>query len=407
MPAFVYTARDSSGQSISGTLVADTVSEVTRMLRADGKYPVSIRREEQGAASTAVQVPSRGLKISRRDVIQLSTQLAIMVETGVTITEALDCIAQQTEKPVVKALLEDLAKYVQDGGDFSSALARHPRSFPRLYITLIRASEKSGMLARLLQRATNYLRDEADTIRRVRGALIYPGIMFAFATTTTIFLLAFVLPRFTPIYKGKEAALPLPTRILMSVSDLIIHNWMWLLVGTLSTVLVAMIYFRSSAGRRVWDWIQLNVPLLGPMFRKVFLARGLRMLGTMGGAGVTLSDAVAMTRDMCGNSYYRNLWDDVSEKILEGKQLSEPLFHQPALVPRAIAQMLSSGEKSGKLNSVLEQVASYSEQEMRDKITELTRYIEPAMIVVMGAIIGGVALALLLPVFTISRVMAQ
>lgn len=407
MPAFVYTARDSSGQSISGTLVADTVSEVTRMLRADGKYPVSIRREEQGAASTAVQVPSRGLKISRRDVIQLSTQLAIMVETGVTITEALDCIAQQTEKPVVKALLEDLAKYVQDGGDFSSALARHPRSFPRLYITLIRASEKSGMLARLLQRATNYLRDEADTIRRVRGALIYPGIMFAFATTTTIFLLAFVLPRFTPIYKGKEAALPLPTRILMSVSDFIIHNWMWLLVGTLSTVLVAMIYFRSSAGRRVWDWIQLNVPLLGPMFRKVFLARGLRMLGTMGGAGVTLSDAVAMTRDMCGNSYYRNLWDDVSEKILEGKQLSEPLFHQPALVPRAIAQMLSSGEKSGKLNSVLEQVASYSEQEMRDKITELTRYIEPAMIVVMGAIIGGVALALLLPVFTISRVMAQ
>lgn len=407
MPAFVYTARDSSGQSISGTLVADTVSEVTRMLRADGKYPVSIRREEQGAASTAVQVPSRGLKISRRDVIQLSTQLAVMVETGVTITEALDCIAQQTEKPVVKALLEDLAKYVQDGGDFSSALARHPRSFPRLYITLIRASEKSGMLARLLQRATNYLRDEADTIRRVRGALIYPGIMFAFATTTTIFLLAFVLPRFTPIYKGKEAALPLPTRILMSVSDFIIHNWMWLLVGTLSTVLVAMIYFRSSAGRRVWDWIQLNVPLLGPMFRKVFLARGLRMLGTMGGAGVTLSDAVAMTRDMCGNSYYRNLWDDVSEKILEGKQLSEPLFHQPALVPRAIAQMLSSGEKSGKLNSVLEQVASYSEQEMRDKITELTRYIEPAMIVVMGAIIGGVALALLLPVFTISRVMAQ
>ncbi len=407
MPAFVYTARDSSGQSISGTLVADTVSEVTRMLRADGKYPVSIRREEQGAASTAVQVPSRGLKISRRDVIQLSTQLAIMVETGVTITEALDCIAQQTEKPVVKALLEDLAKCVRDGGDFSSALARHPRSFPRLYITLIRASEKSGMLARLLQRATNYLRDEADTIRRVRGALIYPGIMFAFATTTTIFLLAFVLPRFTPIYKGKEAALPLPTRILMSVSDLIIHNWMWLLVGTLSTVLVAMIYFRSSAGRRVWDWIQLNVPLLGPMFRKVFLARGLRMLGTMGGAGVTLSDAVAMTRDMCGNSYYRNLWDDVSEKILEGKQLSEPLFHQPALVPRAIAQMLSSGEKSGKLNSVLEQVASYSEQEMRDKITELTRYIEPAMIVVMGAIIGGVALALLLPVFTISRVMAQ
>src|SRR5690606_25782544 len=121
-------------------------------------------------------------------------------------------------------------------------------------------------------------------------------------------------------------------------------------------------------------------------------------------AGVTLSDAVAMTRDMCANSYYRDLWDDVSNQILDGKQLSEPLFEQPALVPRSIAQMLSSGEKSGKLNNVLEQVAGYSEQEMREKITELTRYIEPAMIIVMGAIIGGVSLALLLPVFTISRV---
>ncbi len=405
MPAFVYTARDSSGQPISGVLVADTASDVSRMLRADGKFPVSIKLEEDTTPEQPIS--SRGIKVSRTDVIQLSAQLAIMVETGVTITEALECIAQQTEKPKLKALVEDLAKYVHDGGDFSGALSRHPRSFPQLFVTLIKASEKSGMLGKLLVRASNYLRDEADTIKRVRGALIYPGIMLSFAITTTIFLLAFVLPRFAGIYAGKEAALPMPTRILMAASDFIVGNWLALLSGLVVMVVAGMFYFRTRQGSRVAHYIQLNFPLLGGMFRKVYLARGLRMLGTMGGAGVTLSDSVAMTRDMCGNSYFRDMWDEVSDQIHAGKQLSEPLFQQPHLVPRSVAQMLLSGEKSGKLNTVLEQVASYSEQEMRDKITEMTRYIEPAMIVIMGAIIGGITLALLLPVFTISRVVAQ
>lgn len=406
MPEFIYTARDSSGQAVNGVLVADSVAEVTRILRADGKFPISVNIEEQSPEDAPV-ISARGIKVSRSDVIQLATQLAIMVETGVTITEALDCIAQQTEKPKLKALILDLAKHVHDGGDFSGALSRHPRSFPRLFIALIQASEKSGMLGRLLGRAASYLRDEADTVKRVRGALIYPGIMLSFAITTTIFLLAFVLPRFAGIYAGKEAALPLPTKILMAASDFIVGNWISLLIGGAAVAIAATVFFRSGPGSRTWHYIQLHFPLLGGMFRKVHLARGMRMLGTMGGAGVTLSDSVGMTRDMCHNSYFRDLWDDVSNQIHAGKQLSDPLFEQPHLVPRAVAQMLRSGEKSGKLSSVLEQVATYSEQEMREKIAELIRYIEPAMIVVMGAIIGGITLALLLPVFTISRVVAQ
>lgn len=406
MPSFAYTARDSSGHPVSGVLVADSVNDVSRMLRADGRFPISVKLEELNASDAAV-ISERGIKVSRNEVIQLSTQIAIMVETGVTITEALDCIAQQTQKPKLKALVEDLARHVHDGGDFSGALSRHPRSFPRLLIALIKASEKSGMLGKLLVRATGYLRDEADTIKRVRGALIYPGIMLSFAVTTTIFLLAFVLPRFAGIYAGKEAALPLPTKILMSASDFIVGNWIELLIGLAVTVAAAMFYFRSGPGRRVMHYLQLHVPLIGRMFRMVHLARGMRMLGTMGSAGVNLSDSVAMTRDMCHNTYFRDLWDDVSNQIHAGKQLSEPLFERPALVPRPVAQMLLSGEKSGKLSIVLEQVATYSEQEMRDKITELTRYIEPAMIVIMGVIIGGITMALLLPVFTISRVVAQ
>jgi type IV pilus assembly protein PilC len=199
MPTFAYTARDESGAVATGTLTAASISEVGQMLRGDGKYPVAIQPAD-ASQGTRISAGGRGIKLARNDVIQFSTQLAIMVETGVTLTDALQCIAAQAEKPQLRQLVQDLSQQVQNGSDFSSSLARHPRTFPQLYISLIRASEKSGMLSKLLNRATAYLRDEQETLRRVKGALIYPGIMLSFAVVTTIFLLAFVLPRFTGIY---------------------------------------------------------------------------------------------------------------------------------------------------------------------------------------------------------------
>lgn len=416
MQTFAFTARDTSGSPVSGTLVADSVQEVTRLLRADGKYPVSIKPADPASTSSASSgssstsapgpIPSGGLKIPRADVIQLSTQLSIMVETGVTVTEALDCIAAQTSKPMVKKVVEDLSRQVQSGTDFSTALSRHPRSFPRLYVALIRAAEKSGMLSKLLNRATAYMRDEQEIVRKVRGALIYPAFMLMFAVTTTVFLLIFVLPRFTAIYEGKSAALPVPTKILMALSNGLVNHWI-LWATCVPAVAVGVFYgLKTARGQRVLHFLQLNTPLLGRMFRKLYLSRGLRMLGTMGAAGVNLVDSVQTTLDLCANSYFRALWDNVSKQIQAGKQLSEPLF-ESNLVPRAVSQMLASGEKSGKLSQVMEAVSGFAEQELKEQITELTRYIEPLMIMVMGLIIGGVAMALLLPVFTISRVVAQ
>jgi type IV pilus assembly protein PilC len=374
------------------------------MLRNEGKYPISVHPVSDEIGEEAQSFG--GIKISRNDVIQFSTQLSIMVETGVTIVEALDCIAAQCTKPKMKQLVEDLSMQVQGGTDFSKALTRHPRSFPRLYTALIKAAEKSGMLSKLLTRATAYLRDEQETLRRVKGALTYPGIMLAFALSTTVFLLAFVLPKFTVIYASKGAALPMPTRILMALSDGLVHNWMMVLTVAATTAVLGTFYFRSAGGARVWDWVQLHIPLMGAMFHKLHLSRGMRMIGTMASAGVNLVDCVETAKDLSGNSYYRDLWQDVSAKIQTGKQLSEPLFSSD-LVPRSVAQMLHSGEKSGKLGFVMEQVSGYAETELKEKIAELTRYIEPAMIIVMGAIIGGVALALMLPIFTISKVVAH
>ncbi len=407
MPDFTYTARTSDGQATSGTIAADSIGQAIQAIRAEGRFPVSVKPATavHDAVSQA-SVARGGVRISRAELIQLSTQLAIMIQTGVQLTEALDCIAKQSDRPKVQALVADVSQRIQGGASFSEALARHPRSFPMLYLALIRASEKSGMLARLLSRATAYLRDEQETIRKVRGALIYPMIMLSFAMVTTIFLLTFVLPRFTVIYAAKQAALPLPTKILMGMSNFLVHHWMGILTVLGALIAVGFSFFRSTAGAAIWHSMQLNVPLFGALYRKVHLARGLRMVGTMAGAGVALMDCINVAHDLCANSHFRQLWRRAGEQIQSGKQFSDPLFDSP-LVPRSVAQMIYSGEKSGKLAQVMDQVSGYAEQELKEQIAALTRYIEPAMIILMGFIIGGICLALLMPIFTISKVMAH
>jgi type IV pilus assembly protein PilC len=405
MQTYAYTARDESGAATSGVMQADSVAQVTQQLRAGGKYPVSIKPVSARHAA-AETTSSRGLKITRAEVIQFAQQLAVMMETGVTLSEALECISSQASRPTFKRLVEDLAEQVHSGSDFSAALARHPRTFPRIFIALIRAAEKSGMLSKLLNRANAYMRDEQETLRRVRGALTYPAIMLGFAVTTTLFLLVFVLPRFTSIYASKGAALPLPTKILMAASGFVVGHWIVLLICAASLGGAGFIWLGTQAGRRCWHLVQLRAPLLGGLFRKLHLSRGLRMIGTMASAGVNLVDCVTTAQDLCSNIYFREMWDEVGVQIQAGKQMSEPLSRSP-LVPRSIAQMIHSGEKSGKLAQITEQVANFSEQELKETIADLTRYIEPAMIVLMGAIIGGVALALMLPIFTISRVVAH
>jgi len=177
-------------------------------------------------------------------------------------------------------------------------------------------------------------------------------------------------------------------------------------IGSIVTFVFGWFYFSTDGGARVWHYVQLRLPLMGKMFRKLHLARGLRMIGTMASAGISLVDCVNTARDLTANQYYRELWAGVGDQIQAGKQFSEPLFQSP-LVPRSVTQMLHSGEKGGKLGFVMEQVSNYAELELKEQITNLTRYIEPAMILIMGFIIGGVALALLLPIFTISKVMSQ
>src|ERR1700722_6514118 len=231
MPTFVFQARDNSGALATGSVVADSLTAAIQSLRADGKYPTSVTPAEEVAAPKQASFSFGKPRLTRKDLVQFTTQLQIMIETGVTLTEALDSIADQSHKPSSRVVIAELSHCVQSGDSLSKAMARDPRSFPRLMVALVAASEKSGLMARLLGRATLYLRDEQDTIRRVRGALTYPAIMLTFALSTTCFLMTFVLPKFTAIYASKGASLPVLTQALMSASGFMINDWPWILVG--------------------------------------------------------------------------------------------------------------------------------------------------------------------------------
>jgi len=386
-------------------MVADSVAMAVDALRAEGKYPTSLTPAEQAAARRN-PLFARVPRLTRKDLLQFCTQLQMMIETGVTLSEALDSIGTQSHKPPVREVIADLCRRVSGGESFSSALFRHPKSFPRMMIALVAASEKSGQMSRMLGRARDYLRDEQDTLRRVRGALTYPGIMFAFALSTTCFLMTWVLPKFTAIYKSKGAALPVLTQFFMSVSDCLINDWYWIILVVLTLSISAWRYCKTPTGHRTFNYIQLQLPLFGSLFKKLHLSRGLRLIGTMAGSGINLPDCVKTAYDLCPNVYFQDLWDQVGKQIQAGKQFSEPLFQSP-LVPKGMAQMLHSAEKGGKLAGVMEQVSGFAEAELKDEIADMTRYIEPAMIIMMGGIIGTVALALMLPIFTISKVIAR
>lgn len=384
---------------------AESIAAAVESLRGEGKYPTSLVPANQNVAR-GVSFFSRGPRMGRKDVLQFAGQLQIMIETGVTLSEALESIAGQSTKPGTRAVLLSLCRDVQSGSSFSNALSQHTRTFPRMLITLIAASEKSGQMAKMLGRAVQYLRDEQETIRKVRGALTYPAVMMAFVISTTCFLMTGVLPKFTAIYASKGASLPAITRFLMAVSAFLIHDWPWIIVAVGGFSVGLWKYRQMPQGRRMLDYLQLRVPLFGSVFQKLHLSRGLRLIGTMAGSGISLPDSVRNAYELSPNIYFRDLWSQVGAQIQTGKQFSEPLFQSP-LVPKSLAQMLHSAEKGGRLAPVMEQLAGFAETELKEKIQDMTRYIEPAMIAFMGVIIGTVALALMLPIFSISKVIAK
>jgi len=308
-------------------------------------------------------------------------------------------------------IILDVAEAVKSGETFSKTLSAYPKVFNAMFISMVRASEASGKTVEMLRVLSGYLAFESETRKRIKGALTYPFVMALMAIAATGTLMFFVLPRFMRIYETRGAALPRITQILVGFSKILGNFQVMTAVITVIVVGAMALYYwsRTASGRRVIDAIKIRTPVLGTMFVDMVVTRSMRIMATMVNTGVKLLDSIQVIQGACENYYFQRLWASVDEKIRDGYQLSESILISPGaeLIAPGIIQMLQAGEKGGKLGEVCDKISVFYEKKLEASIRSVMALIEPLMITILGAIIGTIAIALLLPVFRISSVIAH
>jgi type IV pilus assembly protein PilC len=411
MPAqstYSYKARTGSGEVVGGTMIAGSAEEVSARLRAEGKFVFDIEASPLRALveldEHQIRRNEAAKRVRREDVIAFCQQLAVMLETGVPLSEALDAFCKQMHRAEFRAVLEVLCDDIDSGQPLSAAMSKWPRVFPGMMISLMKASEISGTMSTMLGRVGEYLAKERRTAKQIRGALAYPTFMVTAGIAITIFLMSFVLPRFAMIYESRAASLPRPTRILMGLSNFMTREYVWYGPSVAALALAFVLWMRSRSGRRARDWVRLHMPIIRTMFTQLYVTRASRTMATLLAAGVSVLDVIDICRGVTGNTYYDTLWNDMERGVREGRQVSDAVAKSP-LIPPGVASMVSAGERSGRLPEVLERIANFSQEELDVSVARVTTFIEPLMIVFMGVMIGTVATALLLPIFSMSKVM--
>lgn len=406
MASYRYQVRSASGELQVGVVAADSVASAASVLRNQGYRVLSVNPIAASAAQGGLMEKLAELNAGRpkqRHVLDFTTQLAVMVRAGINLRAALDGIAEQTEHPRFRKIILGLKSDVEAGKQFSEALARHPKLFGPLYINMVRASEMSGSFAKMLDRIAGYIGQEIETRKMVVGASIYPGVIGTMAVAVTIFLLTFVLPKFAMVFKGKEDVLPWATKFLMSLSDFMVQNWYFVVGGLVAMVGGLFALNKTEVGGFFFDRVRLAVPVVKSMFRALYISRSLQTMGQLINAGVPMLDTLAITGDVSGNRLYKSMWRSVYTNVKQGRKIAAPMA-KTTLLPRAVVQMISAGEESGKLGEVLDEISAYYAKLLKERIKAVTSMIEPVMIILMGSVVGFIAMAIILPIFKMSSI---
>lgn len=397
---YAYTARDFAGNPRTGLVTAASVAEAASQLRQEGLFVVALA-EEKAQAVASVAASAWRKRISRSEIIAVTSQLAVMVDAGVPLAQAIRGAASQTANPSMRELLDRLAGLVEGGEPFSTALTRFPKQFDKTYANLIKASEASGTLGTMLDRLAAQMQAEQETKQKVVGALIYPGAMLAMCVGTSIFLLTYVFPKLTPMFAARQMDLPVPTKILLFLSGALTDYWYLFVAATVAAFGFLAYAPRTPWGRRAFDWAWVRIPILGPMLKKVTLSRSLRTLAATVNAGVPMLEALKLSANVANNVWYEEAWTRVADQVTGGRQIHQALDGNP-LFPPTVVQMIGSGESTGRLGPVLTKVSDAFDREVANAIKAATSMIEPLMVFIMGGVIGTIALAMLLPIFKLS-----
>lgn len=399
---FAYRVRDRSGQIVEGQLEADDASLVAGKLRSMGYTPVAIERREAARFTGEVKIPGLSGRVKLKDVAVFSRQFATMINSGLSLIRALAILADQTENAELARVVGEVRLDVEKGSSLSVAMARHPKVFNRLYIAMVRSGEIGGVLDAVLMRLADTIEKQVELRRKVKSAMTYPIVVAAICLLIAGAMLMFIVPQFKSIYASLGGKLPLPTRILISVSDLVKNLFPILLILMIAGAILFRRWARSPAGKPKWDAFLLRVPVFGPLVRKTALARFSRTLAALTRSGVGILEALDIVAETAGNEVVAAAVRDTQQAVKRGDTLARPL-EQHEVFPPMVTQMISVGEETGALDEMLDKIADFYDQEVKATVDALTSLIEPMLIVFMGIIVGGMIISLYLPMFNIIK----
>lgn len=411
MKKYDYKSRNPQGKSVTGTLEAETETEAVQELRRRGLTVTSIRGGHAEVRTNRFRIKLPGIKtstgekkirgrITRKELVPVSRQLATMFQSGIPLVESLEVIEEQAENPALKAVLGDIASEVRQGKDFSTTLTRHPKVFDDIFVNMVRAGEASGQLDEVLDRLATHM-EEAEELRgEIKGAMTYPVVSLALIAIISLGLLVFVLPSFEKMFREMKTDLPALTVFVMALSDFA-KTYFFLIVGAIfGSFFAYKALVRTPKGERIRDWMILKTPVFGPLIEKTILSRFSGTFATLIRSGVPILGALEIVGTTTGNVLYAEAISDSAESVRQGESIGKPLARSGRF-PAMVTRMVAIGERSGSLEQLLEKVSEFYDQEVRATVKQLTSLIEPFLICIMGGIVGTMVVAMFLPLLSI------
>ncbi|MBI1841019.1 MAG: type II secretion system F family protein [Verrucomicrobia bacterium] len=398
MPSFVYIARESgSGREIKATIDASTEQAAISTLLNKNLLVVSIQEKVSKKGKTG------GGSVGLQDLVVFTRQLATMLEAGLAMVQSLQALAEQTSNKVMRDVIKDVTTRVEGGDGFSEALAKHPKVFNKLYVCMVGAGERGGLLAEILGRLATYLENTARLHKKVKSAMMYPIGVTLVALGITIFLLVKVVPVFGEIYAGFGSKLPGPTQSLIDFS-LWLQKWIYVLLpAVVLSIYGWLMWIKTPKGREFWDKYRIRLPMFGHIAHKICLARFARTLASMVRSGVPILEVLNIVANTCGNVIMEKAIRSASSDIEQGEGMSQAIQKHP-IFPSMVIRMMTAGEQTGKVDQMLERVADFYDDEVETILSGLTSLIEPLLIVFLGTTVGGIAVCMFLPIFKMSEI---
>ncbi len=396
MPTFYYKAKKENAETVLGQISAQDPEEAVELINQMGLVPVSV--ESRSTVSSKVETLQRSVR--RREVYVFSRQLVNLLKAGVTILRALEIVGSQTRNPNFKAIITTLGAEIRDGRSFSDALSDYRRIFSPFYINLIRVGEESGKLKEVLLDITEYQRSQEEILSKLKSALIYPLFMGGVGLLTVIFILTFVLPRILGLFSSLQENLPLPTVILLNISQFLKIGWYWIILGGIFIWFLSSRFINSPRGKTLLSQLRLRLPGLGPFTLKVELGRMARTLELLLKSGIPILRALQIATPVLNNELIKEAFSRSQADLAKGNSLGLSLRQSP-LIPVVVSDLVVVAEETGSLTEIFHEIAETYEEETKETIKVMTTLMEPVMILIVGSVVGFIVFAMLLPVFQI------